>query len=131
MRGCAANKFGRKDGDMAKKPTTPRARSLRQTMTRAEIALWKRVRNRQLGGFKIRRQHAIDGYYADFASEAVKLVIELDGEAHIGSEAYDALRTETIEAAGWRVVRFTNMEVLRTPEPTLKKTLEELQLGRA
>ena len=115
---------------MPRKPTTPRARTLRRSSTRAETKFWKRVRNRQLGGFKLRRQHPIDGYFADFACEEARLVIELDGEAHLGEEVYDAIRTQVIEAAGWRVVRVANMEVLRDIEGTLARLLAELRLAR-
>jgi very-short-patch-repair endonuclease len=37
------------------------------------------------------------------------LVIEIDGDTHVGNEVR---RTAFIEAAGWRVVRFTNAEVM-------------------
>ena len=43
------------------------ARQLRQTATDAERRLWSVLRNRQLTGYKFRRQHPIGPYVADFA----------------------------------------------------------------
>ena len=53
-------------------------------------------------------------YIADFASHAAKLVIEVDGGQH--SDQVDADRTATIEADGYRVLRFWNDDVLGNPE---------------
>jgi very-short-patch-repair endonuclease len=47
-------------------PILAAARELRQPQTPAEQKLWARVRDRQLGGFKIRRQHIIDRFIIDF-----------------------------------------------------------------
>ena len=51
----------------------------------------------------------------DFYCVAVRLVLELEGDAHdsIAQEAYDAARAELLEAAGYRVVRIRNCEVTR------------------
>jgi very-short-patch-repair endonuclease len=76
---------------------TANARRLRQNQTLAERALWKLVRNRQVGGFKFLRQVPIDRYFADFVCEAGKLIVELDGAAHEGREDYDERRTRTLE----------------------------------
>jgi very-short-patch-repair endonuclease len=73
---------------------TANARRLRQNQTLAERALWKLVRNRQVGGFKFLRQVPIDRYFADFVCEAGKLIVELDGAAHEGREDYDDNRRE-------------------------------------
>ena len=47
--------------------TLERARSLRQTQTATEGLLWHFLRNRQLGGYKFRRQQPIGPYITDFA----------------------------------------------------------------
>ena len=49
----------------------------------------------------------------DFACEAEKLGIELDGGQHSAPEnrAYDTARTAALEQSGWRVLRFWNNEV--------------------
>jgi len=40
------------------------------------------------------------------------LVIELDGDTHGASYSYDTVRTNYLEALGYRVLRFTNAEVM-------------------
>jgi len=42
---------------------TNRARRLRRDQTDAERKLWRLISNRQLGGFKFRRQCPIDRYF--------------------------------------------------------------------
>ncbi len=91
----------------------PKARNLRKTMPEAERRLWVRLRNRQLGGFRFRRQHSIGRYVADFVCIEAMLVIELDGEQH-GAEAaqtHDAARDAFMAHEGWQVVRFWNAEL--------------------
>ncbi len=58
------------------------ARGLRKQSTNAEQHLWKYLRDRQVGDFKFRRQHAIGKYVVDFVSLERKVVIELDGGQH-------------------------------------------------
>jgi very-short-patch-repair endonuclease len=113
------------------RPKTLRARELRQRSTDAEWKLWSVVRNRQLGGFKFRRQVPIDRYFADFACLEARMVVELDGSQHQERAAYDAERTATLEALGWRVLRFDNGEVLSNPVGVGDTILMELELGRA
>ncbi len=105
---------------------TERARRLRRDRTRAEV----RLRNRHLEGFKFRRQVPIGLYFADFACLEAKLVIELDGGQHAEAAAYDAARTQVIENAGFRVLRFWNRHVLGEPEGVLHAIAAELQSAK-
>ncbi len=72
--------------------------------------------------YKFRRQHIIDQYIADFACLEQKLIIEIDGKYHNlkGQAEEDAIRTRVIENYGFRVIRFTNEQVLFDTENTLK-----------
>ena len=110
------------------KPRTHGARDLRE---HSEWKLWAIVRNRQLGGYKFRRQVPIDRYFADFACLDARLVVEIDGSQHQDRAKYDAQRTNTLEAFGWRVTRFDNYEVLTNPVGVGDTILIELQLLRA
>jgi very-short-patch-repair endonuclease len=105
-----------------------RARELRKNSNDAEKRLWWRLRGHQLGGFKFRRQHALGVYIADFVCIPARLVIEVDGETHGSDErqAIDAKRTEEIERAGYRVIRFWNDEVMTNMEGVLEAILEHL-----
>src|SRR5437762_3088360 len=55
-----------------------RARYLRETATDAERLLWRELRNKQLRGFRFRRQVSIGPYFADFACLEAKLIVEVD-----------------------------------------------------
>ena len=113
------------------KPRTHRARELRERSTDAEWKLWAIVRNRQLGGYKFRRQVPIDRYFADFACREAKLVVEIDGSQHQDRADYDAKRTEVLEACGWRVIRFDNRDVLTNTLGVGDSILLEIQSARA
>jgi len=103
-----------------------RAREMRTEMTEPETRLWLQLRAKRFEGVKFRRQKVIrDDYIVDFAANDPKLVIELDGDTHAGREAYDAARTRFLEAEGYRVVRFTNSDVMTNLEGVLDR-LEEV-----
>ena len=88
-----------------------RAQTLRDESTEAEKKLWRRLRDRRLGGAKFVRQQPIGPYYADFVCRACKLVVEVDGSQHADS-AYDDERDAALLALGYRVLRFWNADVL-------------------
>jgi very-short-patch-repair endonuclease len=89
----------------------PRARALRRDATEAEKKLWQHLRQPPFKAHHFRRQATIGPYFADFASHALRLVIEVDGGQHSLSTS-DAARTRYLETAGYRVLRFWNNEVL-------------------
>jgi very-short-patch-repair endonuclease len=81
-------------------------------MTDAEQHLWRSLRRRQFNGFKFRRQHPFGDYIIDFVCLERMLVIEIDGGQHAANEQADKLRTKKLAAAGFRILRFWNHEVL-------------------
>jgi len=82
-------------------------------MTEGERKLWWLLRRKQLSGFRFRRQATIGPYIADFFCPQAKLIIEVDGAPHVDEErAYrDQARTRWLEARGYRVIRFWNVDV--------------------
>jgi len=60
------------------------AKRLRQQATFPERLLWSKLRRRQIYGFRFRRQHAIKSFVVDFCCNDAALIIEVDGESHIG-----------------------------------------------
>jgi very-short-patch-repair endonuclease len=102
--------------------TRTRARELRREMTEPERRLWQIVRAGRLG-FKFQRQVVLAPYIADFAARSERLVIEIDGETHGSDIAYDARRTADLEARGYRVLRFTNADVMTNPEGVARTIL--------
>lgn len=98
-----------------------RARELRKDMTPAEKKLWQHLRDGQLDGAHFRKQHAIGTYIVDFFCAKSKLVIEVDGDSHAEQAEYDVERTKWLnEEKGYRVIRFTNCEVLHNIESVLE-----------
>ena len=108
-----------------------RARSLRASSTEAEQKLWSILRGRQLDGAKFRRQVSIDRYFADFACQTLRLIVEVDGSQHIDRRVYDDERTVRLEALGWRVIRFWNNDVLANIEGVADAILAEIKIARA
>ena len=106
-----------------------RAHELRRDQTEAEGQLWRRLRNRALGGFKFVRQEPIGPYFADFVCREEKLVIEIDGATH--STDYerrrDGAREQALHDRGYRVTRFHNDEVYRNIEGVLDTILAALE----
>jgi very-short-patch-repair endonuclease len=90
-----------------------RARQMRAEPTPAEALLWKKLRKRQLGGLKFRRQHIIHYSIVDIYCPRVKLAIEIDGPVHDEQEEYDEERDKILQELGYQVVRFKNAEVER------------------
>ncbi len=99
--------------------------------TEAEKVLWKSLKTKQLDGYKFRREHIIDEYIVDFVCLAKKLVIEVDGGYHdsIEIQEADAFRTENLEELGFRVIRFTNEEVIGNIDGVLEKIKYELRMS--
>ncbi|SRR6266851_5684718 len=90
-------------------PEVERARQLLNNMTKVERFVWSRLRSRQLGGFKFRRQVPMGPYFADFMCKAARFVVEIDGAGH-GSDRDDR-KTAWLETAGYRVFRVGAHEV--------------------
>ena len=91
---------------------TFRARALRRAATPAERALWERLRGRRLAGFKFRRQHPVGPYVLDFYCERAALAVEADGGQHYPPPLQDRQRDALLAAAGVRVLRFRNEQIL-------------------
>ena len=82
--------------------------------TEVESILWSRLKTKQILGAKFRRQHIIDEFRVDFVCLKKQLVVEVDGDYHFTEEQKNAdeLRTETLNDLGYKVIRFTNNQVL-------------------
>jgi very-short-patch-repair endonuclease len=100
------------------------AKDMRQNMTEAERKLWSRINNKQLG-FRFKPQHPISRFVADFYCHKAKLIIEVDGEIHLGrkEKEYDENREAVLKRLGIKVLRFTNEEVINDME----KVVEEIR----
>ena len=88
------------------------ARKLRRNQTDAEKFLWSKLRNRQLNGYKFKRQVPVGNYIADFLCQEAMLIVELDGGQHAEQKDYDQRRTHWLQSQGFRVLRLWNNDVL-------------------
>ena len=104
----------------------PLARQMRCEPTPAEKKLWEKVKNKQLLGFKFRRQHTIDRFIVDFYCGQARLIVEVDGSVHEYTQEEDAIRQEYLESLELRVIRFTNSEVLNSVEMVVEQIAVEL-----
>ena len=97
-----------------------------------EHKLWLALRAKRFNGAKFRRQVVVGRYIADFACRLPSmLVIEVDGDTHGESRAYDARRTKFLEDCGYRVLRFTKAEVGQNFEGVMMSIESALPLSPA
>jgi leucyl-tRNA synthetase len=97
--------------------------------TEAEAALWTRLKGKQLE-VKIRQQHLIEDYIVDFACLSRKLVIEVDGEIHNNQKEQDEARTKVLEEKGYKVIRFTNNEVIANIDEVINEIKSQIAVRK-
>ena len=100
--------------------TKARAKQLRAELTPAEKKLWSRLRAKQFLGLRVRRQHPVGPYIADFCIPHEKLVIELDGPSHNAQMRQDEQRDSYLKEQGYRVVRIRNQDILSRIDDVLE-----------
>lgn len=102
------------------------AKILRKNQTTQEQKLWNILRNRKLLGYKFKRQYPIGNYIVDFVCKELKLIIELDGGQHNTTEGviYDKKRTEYLQAAGYKILRFWNTDIDKNIDGVYEKIIE-------
>ncbi|MGE3147067.1 MAG: endonuclease domain-containing protein [Pseudorhodoplanes sp.] len=103
-----------------------RARSLRANMTEAEKKLWFALRDRRFAQFKFRRQAPVGPFIADFVCYDARLLVEVDGGQHAGSES-DVRRDRWFAANQFRILRFWNNDVLSNLDGVLTAILGALE----
>ncbi|SDG80113.1 Very-short-patch-repair endonuclease [Bradyrhizobium sp. Rc2d] len=108
-----------------------RAKQLRRAMTRAETLLWRHLKAHRLARLGFRRQAPMGNYIADFVAHSCKLVVEVDGESHDFEERLrkDAQRDGWFASRGYRVMRFTNEDVMKNLEGVALAILQAAEPG--
>jgi very-short-patch-repair endonuclease len=101
-------------------------KKLRNDPTKEELLLWKYLKNKQLKGFKFRRQHSVGNYILDFYCPELKLCIEVDGGGHFTDEGKecDRIRTLYLEGLNIKVIRFANDVVVNNMDGVILKIKE-------
>lgn len=100
-----------------------RAREMRNGATPIERRLWTILRQFRERGYHFRRQVPIGPYYADVACHHAKLVIEADGLTHV-DQSYDDRRDAFMRSRGFRVLRFSNADIVTNADGVFV-TIEE------
>ena len=98
------------------KNIVPFAKELRKNMTKEERHLWYDfLKNYPI---KFTRQKVLGKYIADFYCAKANLVIELDGSQHYEDVGLmnDEKRTQYLEQYGIKVIRISNLDVLKNFE---------------
>src|SRR5215467_2678265 len=85
---------------------------LRQNQTYTERKLWQQLRRKQLDARRFRRQYRLGRYIVDFVCLSSRLIVEIDGPSHDVRVADDEIRTAWLTRQGFRILRFTNAQVL-------------------
>ena len=106
------------------------ARSMRRQMTEPETRLWLQLRAERFEGVKFRRQKVIGRYIADFAANEPKLVVEVDGDTHDVDNRRDQVRSRYLEEQGYRVLRFSNVDVMGNLDGVLTRLSEVIAQPR-
>jgi very-short-patch-repair endonuclease len=108
-----------------------RAKRLRREPTRAEVALWKLLREQPQHHF--RRQLALGEYVYDFGDHGSRLLVEVDGGVHDRPDvaARDERKDADAQTLGYRLVRIANDVVLKEPALALRLILEAANAATA
>jgi very-short-patch-repair endonuclease len=110
-----------------RKRNIERSRELRQETPPAERNLWKAVSAGKLAGHRFTRQFQIGPYFCDLVCRTQRLVVEVDGYSHDLQQDYDRKRDAFLEKQGYRVLRFSNEDIVKNLEGVV--AMIELALG--
>ena len=100
---------------------------MRFAPTSSEASLWSRIRGKRLG-VQFRRQVVLQDFIVDFLAPAIRLVVEVDGDAYHASRASaDARRDRKLTRAGYRVLRLPASLVERDLEEAVRRVREAVE----
>ena len=107
-------------------------KDLRNNMTPAEIILWSKLKNRQMMGYKFRRQYGVGRYIIDFYCPKLRLAIEVDGNIHDLELIIekDNSRQKYIQSFRIKIKRYTNNDIINNLNGVLKNlrnTIQEIE----
>lgn len=99
---------------------------MRNNLTNAEEVLWEYIKDKKMG-LKFKSHHLIDDYVPDFVALSCKLIIEVDGEIHKYQKVEDEKRTLELNNKGFKILRFTNEEILNNTFEVLNIIKNEVE----
>ena len=94
------------------------------------MKLWYHLRQRNINGFRFRKQVPLGRYIVDFLCYEANLIIEVDGGGHNedGTIEYDTVRTAWLEKQGYVIKRFWNNDVLCNIDGVLEEILSACKI---
>ncbi len=105
-----------------------KATELRKNMTWPEKHLWYELLSwNRLEWFHFLRQKPLLDYIVDFYCDDLALVIEIDGESHIGNEEYDTKRDSELLKEGILTIRYTNDDIIKNLDGVRENLLQVIQ----
>jgi very-short-patch-repair endonuclease len=98
----------------------------REELTRGEQAMFRILREL---AWRFNTEHPIGNYIADFYVHQFRMVIEVDGGYHTeyAQRQRDKRRDRWMVWKGYRVVRFTNDQVLNCPDAAKAEMMSRLE----
>ena len=126
-RGTIGRRANGGGGSSLRKPAVYSARKLRRQMSPPEVLLWGQLRGNKLG-FKVRRQHPIGPYVADFFVREAGLVIEIDGSPHDYGDRpqQDERRERYLGERGYRVLHLMASDVMKNLDGALTYIVDQV-----
>jgi very-short-patch-repair endonuclease len=106
------------------------ANQLRRNMTLAEKLLWIELQQYSTKWkLKFQTQIVVGGrFIADFVCFSKRLIVEVDGSIHrlTSVRRKDKYRTKVLNKLGYRIIRFTNIQVIHSITKVIRTIEEEL-----
>ena len=96
-----------------------RAKELRKAGNLPEVLFWNRVKQNQFLNLDFDRQKIIGNYIVDFYCPNAHVVIEIDGDSHIGKEEYDKNRDLFLESLNLVVIHIDVDSILNHLDNTM------------
>ncbi len=107
------------------------AKRLRKQQTPMEKRPWELLsQTARAHGLKFRRQHPLHPYIVDFVCLKAGLVVEVDGVSHDACIAYDAKRTAYLESKGYKIIRFSNEDIMHDTQGVVLTILREAMISQ-
>lgn len=95
--------------------------------TNGELVLWEAIKTKKIG-YEFRRQHTIGEFMVDFICFEKNLIVEVDkGFKETEYKEVAELRIEILRDLGYKILRFTNEEIVENLTLVIQEILAEIK----
>ncbi|MFH1837938.1 MAG: endonuclease domain-containing protein [Candidatus Kuenenbacteria bacterium] len=105
-----------------------KAKENRKNPTKPEIKIWNELLRKKFIDYKFLRQKPINNFILDFYCSKLLFAIEIDGDSHYKDQNYDFKRTNILNNLGIKIIRYTNLEIMKNIEGVYLNLMEEIRL---